>query len=156
MAQFTFKLQGVLEHREHLEHEQQRAVARLQADMALLQNQLTALDQEVRQATTDVRDHHLTGRLNMSFLSAHRRFLISMQKRAMTIVQAMAQLQIKLDEARKLLQAAAVQRKIMEKLKEKQQSRWRAAIDLKELAQQDEITMQLSYANYVEDGEARS
>jgi flagellar export protein FliJ len=137
-----------------IERDKQRAVAVLAGQMSLLQNQLNVLDAEVKQTTEDVKLHHLTGRLNLNFLAAHRRYLISMQRKAMGVVQQMAQLQVKVDEAQKALQSAAVQRKIMEKLKEKQQARWKEEVDRKELAQQDEIAMQLSYANHVEDLEA--
>lgn len=156
MAQFDFHLDGVLRHREYIEHEKQRAVAALQAEVSMLQGELKNLDQTVQQSTADLRANHLTGPLNMGFLAAHRRFMIAMQRRAMGLAQVIAQVQIKLQDAQKELAAAAVQRKIMEKLKERQQTRWRDDRDRRELQQQDEITMQLSYRNHVEDREVQS
>jgi flagellar export protein FliJ len=51
------------------------------------------------------------------------------------------------DEARAQLAEAAKQRKIIEKLREQQFERWKADQAKRELAQLDEIGMQLAYQN---------
>jgi flagellar export protein FliJ len=73
-----------------------------------------------------------------------------MQRQAIAIAQKIATAQQQVDEARKAVAEAAMQRKIIEKLREKHFERWRAEIARKELAEQDEIGMQMAYRNLVE------
>jgi flagellar FliJ protein len=79
-----------------------------------------------------------------------------MQRQALALVQKMAQQKQKVEEARIDLAEAAKQRKVIEKLREKHFERWRAALAHRELTEQDEIGMQLSYWNSIdaEDAEA--
>src|SRR5688500_11630250 len=87
MAKFDFKLEGVLRHRKNAERERQRDVALVQAQLKQLENQLRELDQDVQQASGDLRQNRLVGRLDLNFLAAHRRFVGAMQKKGMTLVQ---------------------------------------------------------------------
>jgi flagellar export protein FliJ len=87
----------------------------------------------------------------MQFLAAHRRFLVGMQRQAVGIAQKMALVQRAVDDARAALAEAARQRKVIEKLREKQLQRWRADIERRELAQLDEIGMQLAYQNLTDE-----
>ena len=144
MAKFVFRLEGVLRHREHIEKEKQRALAAIEAQMALLQLELKQLNDTVAGTTEDVRQNHLTGQLDMNFLAAHRRFMFAAQRRSMSIVQKMSLIQRQVDEARQELAQAAIQRKIMEKLREKHLQRWMDEQGRKEMIEQDEVAMQLS------------
>jgi flagellar FliJ protein len=145
MAKFEFQLEGVLKHRKNIEHERQRALAVVQAQMNDLQRQLRLLDDDVKQAGLELRQKHLVGVIDLNYLAAHRRFAGAMQRKGMALVQKMAILQRQLDEARGHLAEAAKQRKIIEKLREKQLARWQETIARAEAAQQDEIGMQLAY-----------
>lgn len=147
MARFVFQLEGVLRHRKHLEQQRQRELALVQAQMATLQAELRSMDQSVQAATSDVRQNHLVGKLDLSFLAAHRRFTAAMQRKAMALMQRMALVQRQVDEAVKALMEAAKQRKVMEKLRERNQERWRADLNRRELIEQDDISMRLAYAN---------
>lgn len=154
MARFDFKLDGVLRHRLNIERERQRELALLQARMQPLQAELRQFDLGAREATEDLRKNQLTGRLDMGFIAAHRRFVVSMQQKAMGIIQKMAALQTEVDQARAVLAEAAKQRKIMEKLKDKQYQRWLAEINRKEAEELDEIGMQLSFRQLGEASDA--
>ena len=145
MPKFKFQLEGALRQRKQLERMKQREMAIVQAEMNRLQEQLRALDSTVQTATADVRTNRLTGVLDMAFLAGHRRFMIATQRQSMELVQKMALVQRQLDEARAAVAEAAKQRKIIEKLREKQFERWKAELSRKELAEQDEVSMQLSY-----------
>jgi flagellar FliJ protein len=145
MAQFVFQLEGVLRHRERLEKERQRDLAIAQAEMMRLEGELTALNQQVRQSTTDVRENHLVGRLDMGYLAAHRRYMLGMQRKALALAQRMAAQQRQVEEAQKALMEASKQRKIMEKLKERRQRNWAAAMAFREAGALDELTTQMSY-----------
>ena len=80
MAQFKFKLQGVLRQRELIEDEKQRALSIVRAELAGLETQLRNLNQTVIDAINDLKNNRLTGVLDMKFLAAHRRFMIATQR----------------------------------------------------------------------------
>lgn len=147
MAKFDFQLEGVLRHRKNLEQERQRALAVVQAEVSRLHTELMELDQTVRSANEDMRQNHLTGRLDLNFMAAHRRFLISTQQRASEVIQKMTEVQRQVEEARRALATAAKERKVIEKLRERQHARWAAEINRKETVENDEIGMQLAFAN---------
>ena len=153
MPKFVFQLEGALRQRKQLERMKQREMAVVQAEMNKLQDQLRALEGTVQTATADVRGNRLTGVLDMSFLAAHRRFMIATQRQSMELVQKMALVQRQLDEARLAVAEAAKQRKVIEKLREKQFERWKAERSKKELAELDEVSMQLSYWHGGDDDE---
>ena len=154
MARFVFQLDGVLKHRKSIERDKQRELALVQAQMHGLENELRQLDESVRNTTQDVRQNHLVGRLDMNFLAAHRRYMVAMQRQAMALVQKMALVQRQLEEAQKTLAEAAKQRKIIEKLREKQHQRWKDDQSRRELAEADEVSTQLSYRQQVAEPEA--
>lgn len=151
MAKFVFKFDGVLRQREHVETQRQRELAVVQQEMTRLQNELRQLNESVQTSTNDLRSNHLTGRLDMSFLAAHRRFMLAMQRKAMGLVQQIAAVQKRVDVAQAALAEAAKQRKIMEKLKEKSFERWRADLARKEMMENDEIAMQIGYRNSLDE-----
>jgi flagellar FliJ protein len=144
MAQFTFKLQAVLRQRELLEQECQRDLALVEADRVAVQTELKRLDDMLRAAVTDLRDNQLRGELNLSFLAAHRRFILATQRQTALWLQKMEAAQKKVDVVRLKLAEAAKQRRIIEKLRERQQAAWAEAINRKETAAMDEIAMQMT------------
>ena len=153
MAKFVFKLEAVLRQRKHVEGERQRALAIVQAQMAQLQSELRAVNETVQTSTTDLRENRLTGRLDLHFLAAHRRFTLATQRKAMNLVQKMALVQRSVDEAQQALVEAMKQRKAIEKLREKHEQRWREDLARKEANRLDEVAMQMSYENVLRDAE---
>jgi flagellar FliJ protein len=145
MPKFVFQLDGVLRQRENLEQQRQRELAVAQARFQQMDAELRAMDRAVKDATADVRQHHLRGVLNMAYLAAHRRYTLAVERKAMTLIQRMAIAQRQVDDARAKLAEAAKDRKVIEKLREKQYERWREAVARRELADLDEVNMQLSY-----------
>lgn len=150
MAKFVFQLQGILRHREMVEDEKQRAFALAQSEKAAAQAELKELDETVQQALADLRANHLTGSLDLSFLAAHRRFMLAMQRQGLVLMQKSQEAQKKVDIAQIALAEAAKQRKVMEKLRERQQARWAEEIARKEAAQLDEVATQITYQNAVD------
>jgi flagellar export protein FliJ len=144
MAKFSFKLEGVLHHRRNIEQQRQRELALVQAQMQNLQSELRQLDQSTQQAMADLRRTRLVGSIDMEFITAHRRFMGSMQRKAMALVQKMSLVQRQVDEARRALAEAAKQRKIMEKLRETLHHRWLDALNKRETEELDEIGTQLA------------
>ena len=144
MAKFVFRLQAVLRHRKAIEQEKQRDLALAVARFAELEAQLKALESSMRETNEDVRQNRLTGRLDVAFITAHRRFLLGMQRKALELATRMAAAQKDVDAARAALAEAAKQRMVLDKLREKQHARWREELERKELADLDEVGMQLA------------
>src|SRR3954469_24885859 len=150
MATFTFQLDPVLQQRKLIEDQRQRELAAVQAEYAELERQLRGMDQEVRSSEADLRSNRLTGRLDLAFLAAHRRFTLAMQRRAVALAQQMAAVRKRVDDARAALAEAAKQRKILEKLRERRQAQWSEETTRKELAALDEISARIGYRTVTE------
>ncbi len=144
MARFVFSLDGVLRHRRHLEQEAQRDLANLQGQMVELQSAMAELEKSVKAGMNDLRENRLLGELNIAFLTGHRRYMLVVQRQAMTLGQKMTLLQRQIEEAQKQLVAAAQQRQIMEKLRDRQKHRWMAEQDRKQLAELDDVSMRIA------------
>ena len=145
MAKFSFNLEPVLRHRLLAEQERQRDLAVVQAELTRLQGELKALNDAMRAEAEDMKANRLIGSVDVTYLAAHRRYTAASQRKGMLLVQEMAKQQRKVDEAQKLLAEAAKERKVLEKLKERQRERWAQEVQRKELAELDEAGMQLSY-----------
>ncbi len=146
MAKFVFQLETVLRHRQRVEHDWQRAVAIAQREKASVQNEIRLLDESVRAALADLRANHLTGTLDLSFLAAHRRFMMVMQKQGLSLMATLADRRKRVEAVQAGLAEATKQKKILVKLKERQQERWAAALAKREMAAADEVAMQMSYS----------
>ena len=156
MAQFKFKLAAVLRHRAGIEKEKQRDYALALARQQELEDQLKVLDQQMQSTNDDVRQNHLVGRLDVSFITAHRRFLLGMRRKAMDLAAALARAQKETEAARVVMAEAAKQRMVLEKLREKQQDRWRDETARKEMMALDEVAMQIAFAQAAGSGEGNS
>jgi flagellar protein FliJ len=150
MAGFVFKLDGVLRHRTNVEEHRRREMAAIQAQMTALETELGELDGAMRASETDLRQNRLVGRLDLAFLAAQRRYALALQRKAMGVAQKMAAVRQKLDVARANLAEAARQRKIIEKLRERQLARWKQEQAHHELLELDDVAMRLSYQNGLE------
>src|SRR6478735_3144720 len=145
MPRFVFNLESVLRHRTFAEQERMRDLAVAQSEMTRLQNELKALNDSMQASAQDMKANHLTGSLDVNFLAAHRRYTVATQRKGMLLVQEMARQQRKVDETQRLLAEAAKERKILEKLKERQLERWKADRSRCDLADADEAGAQWSY-----------
>jgi flagellar FliJ protein len=146
MAKFIFKLETVLRQRTSVEQQRQRELSIVQGRLTILENQLRAIDAAVRGSEEDLRRNRLTGKLDLNFIAAHRRYAFSMQRKALEAAGQIAAASKLVDEARKKLLEAAKQRKIMEKLREKQFQRWQHDLAHRENAELDGINMRLAYS----------
>ncbi len=153
MARFEFKLEGVLRHRQRVEEDRQRALAIVQAELVRLQSAVRGIEEQMQSSTTDVRDNHLVGRLNMAYLAAHRRYMLGMQRQGLDLVEKVNVQQRQVDEARAALAEASMQKKIVEKLRERQHAQWMSDVARAEAGAADELATQMSYASLVERSE---
>jgi len=145
MARFVFQLEGVLRHRERIEQNRQRELAVVQAEMTRLERELAAMNDDLQRSTAEVRDHHLVGRLDMQYLAAHRRYMLGMQRKVIALAETMGQQKQRVEQARAALAEASKQKKILEKLRERQHQQWAAGLARAEANALDELSTQMSF-----------
>jgi flagellar export protein FliJ len=92
-----------------------------------------------------MRQSHLVGRIDLDLLAAHRRYLGATQRRALEIAGEMATVRKSIDEARAALAAAARDRKVLEKLRDRQRAAWQSDFDRRQAAALDEVLTQMSH-----------
>jgi flagellar protein FliJ len=147
MAKFVFQLEGVLHHRENVERQRQRELALALAERAMVEDQIRRLDEKAKAATADLRANHLIGKIDLLFLAAHRRFMLAVQRQGSMLVARLRGHQKLVDAAQAALSEAMKQKKLLTKLRERQERRWAEGISRKEIADLDEVATQMSYEN---------
>jgi flagellar export protein FliJ len=147
MAKFVFQLEGVLHHRENVERQRQRELALALAERAMVEDQIRRLDDKAKTAMADLRANHLIGKIDLLFLQSHRRFMMAVQRQGAMLVARLRGHQKLVDAAQAALSEAMKQKKLLTKLRERQQSRWAEGISRKEIADLDEVATQMSYEN---------
>jgi flagellar export protein FliJ len=153
VAQFLFHLDGLLRHRKNQERQRQRDLAVIAAEMTLLEEQLGALNGTVSTTLDDLRTNRLVGKIDVQFLAAHRRYILSVQRKTASIAQKMAVVQKRIDEVRLGLMEAARHRKMLEKLREKHHQAWMARQNHREFLEADDIGTRLALADAADVGE---
>lgn len=150
MARFVFKLESVLQHRRRLERQAQVALAERAAAVRALHDQLQELNAGLVRSNNELRENHLVGRVDVSYLSAHRRFTHDVTDRGAHLLQRIALAQKGMDEARTLLAEAARQRKVMETLREKHESHWRQEQKRREAGDENEAAGRVAFEQFAE------
>jgi flagellar protein FliJ len=144
IARFHFKLEALLAHREQIEKEKQRKFAIIQGEIQALARQLQETHTRIAAENRTLTATQLTGKLDMQYIAHEKRYVGNLHVKIVLGMQKLAAMEGTLNAARAELLAAARDRKVIEKLKEKQQARWRAEQDRKEAALLDEIGTQLA------------
>lgn len=139
MKRFEFSLEAVLQQRKWAEEQRQRELGVHLAEMARLEGELRRLDGSVREASEELRSGHLTGRIDLSFLAAHRRFLLATQRNAGVVLEEMGQVRVRIERARALLVEASKARKVVEKLRERRLAEWKQGVMKAEQEETDDV-----------------
>jgi flagellar FliJ protein len=146
MAQprFKFPLEALLEHRQQIEKEHQRIVAKIQQDAQALVRDIQQAEARIVAENKTLTGEKLVGTLDMQYIALEKRFVGNLHMKIALTMQQLAAMEKKLAAARVELLAAARNRKVIDKLKEKQLARWRAEQDRKEADLLDELGTQLT------------
>jgi flagellar protein FliJ len=144
MPRFHFKLEALLTHRRQIEREKQRRVAQVQQDIQDVRRHIQETQNLIHAQNQTLGTKELTGRLDMQYIAHEKRFVGALTVRIVLATQKLAGLEQTLAAARAELLAAARDRKVIEKLREKQYARWRLELERKEAAVIDEIGTQLA------------
>lgn len=144
MARFRFNLNGVLKHRRFVERQKQRALAVIQLEMSKLQLEIKEVEVSGKQATESLRNGKLVGQIDLAYLGAHRRYMLALERKAVSIAQKMALVQRDITKAQGELLEAAKARKALERLRERAFERWSTAREMAEAKEMDEIGTRLA------------
>ena len=147
MARFDFSLQAVLAQRETQERTCQMELAHARLALSTLEQGLTRLNDEIAGENETMRSEHLVGRLNVSVIAGHRRFLVAVRAKVIELVAQIAGARLEVEANQRKLAEAAKQRKAIETLRDKQKARWTAEQSRKELAIADDVGMQIAFHN---------
>ena len=142
MPRFAFKLDGVLEQRKNAERQRQRDVATAQKMLLKLQAEIDALSAVSRSSAIELR----SGRLSAAALAAHQRFLLSMRHKSKSLKQQHAEADRDLHDAQSALTEAAKQRKVMEKLREREHAKWAEHQRRRDAQEADDVARQIQLA----------
>jgi len=153
VARFHFPLEALLTHRLHVEKEKQRKLAEVQNEIQAITRQLHETHATIAAENKTLTATQLTGTLDMQYIAYEKRYVGNLHVRIILGMQKLAALELKLAAARAELLAAARDRRVIEKLKERQHLRWKEAQDKKEAALMDEIGTQLALRHAAESSE---
>jgi flagellar FliJ protein len=142
MARFAFKLQAVLEQRKSAERQRQRDVATAQHALLKLQAEIDALAAVSRASAAELRG----GGLSAAALAAHQRFILSMRHKSGALKRRHADVERDLHDAQAALTEAAKQRKVMEKLREREHARWADQQRRRDAQEADDVARQIQLA----------
>lgn len=150
MAKFVFQLQGVLRFRENIERQRQRDLGLALGERVMVEDQIRRLDEKAKAAMADLRANHLVGKIDLPFLQSHRRFMMAVQRQGTALLEQLRIRQKSVDIAQAALAEAMKEKKLLTKLRERQQGRWLEAINRKEIADLDDVATQMSYPGDVD------
>lgn len=142
MPRFTFKLEAVLEQRKSAERQRQRDVAAAQQALLKLQAEIDALAAMSRSSAAELRSSGLSA----AALAAHQRFILSMRHKGAALRQQQSAAERELSDAQAALTEAAKQRKVMEKLREREHAKWMEAERRRDAQEADDVARQIQLA----------
>ena len=136
MGRFTFKLQAVLDQRLHVERQRQ-------CELADVQRGIVAIEKALTEAEVSLSHEGLKlsrGRVDAKMLAAQARFSSAMRKKMARLREQLAAAQRQQETRQGALVEASKARKVMEKLREKQEARWNEDQQKRELVAADDVT----------------
>lgn len=143
MGRFTFKLQAVLDQRLHVERERQCKLADAQRGVVGIEKELAAAEASLTGEGLKLS----RGRVDARMLTAQARFSSAMRQKMARLREALIAAQREQEAAQGELVEASKARKVMEKLREKQEARWNEDQQRKEDAAADDVAQRHAAAH---------
>lgn len=117
MKKFRYRLQPLLNVKQHLERERQREHALATAKVIRQKEKLTSIAQH-RNSTLDTQRSFLSGPLSLNRLLSCTRYLLKLRKDILSASELLHALERESDQTREKLVAASRTRKVYERLRE--------------------------------------
>lgn len=138
MAKFTFRFQTVLKHRQRIEQDCQRELARLLRLRMILLDQLRQMQQGIRQSKQELAGS-LLGRVDLDQITQFARYSSQLSYRAQEFLLRLAGVEKEIEAARQRLIKATAARKALELLRDRHLAQWQQDQDRREIAELDEL-----------------
>lgn len=137
---FTFRFETMLRIRRQREDEHKRIVANRLREITALQDHMGSLDKQIRDELQAIRIGRQPGTIDMQQIIRHRHWLGCLHKGVLEGQAKMRFLEAELARERADLAEAAKQRRILEKLKERQREQYNSEQDRLEALAADDLT----------------
>ena len=138
MKKFKFRLESLLKVKEHLERERQKEHAEARERVARQRDRLSGLDAQ-RQTTVRQQRERLTGDISVADLLVCSRYLVKLKSSTMEGTEILRGLEAEADQSRDRLIDASRQKKIYDKLRERQREKYLEELKRLENKEIDEI-----------------
>jgi flagellar FliJ protein len=136
---FQFRFETMLQIRQQREDQQKRVVAARNREIVQVQERLAGLERQIHEETAAIRDGQNSGAVDIQQLMRHRHWLGHLHKAVLDAQSELRTLEAKLAQERLELAEAMKQRKILAKLKERQQERHMQEQQRRETRENDEM-----------------
>jgi len=138
MKKFKFRLEPILTVKSHIEKERQKEHSVAVEKVMCQKDSLTQLDSE-RMNTLESQRSRQLGRISMAEMLICSRYLLKLKRDTLASVELLRGLQREADVKHESLLRASVEKKIYEKLKEKQKAKYFQDMERLERKETDEI-----------------
>ncbi len=143
MKKFAFRLEPLLKMKAHLEKERQKEHGMAQ-NKALEQKRTLEQIHEERSGTLERQRVEMSGKMSVAELLIYSRYLLKLKKDSLTGGEMLKVLERNVETKRRALVEATKQKKVYEKLKERQQEKHEHMVQAQEEKEADEIAI-MSY-----------
>jgi flagellar FliJ protein len=143
MKKFAYRLEPLLKMKAHIEKERQKDHAVARGKALEQKRSLEKIDAE-RAGTLDRQRDEMSGKMSVAELLIYSRYLLKLKKDTLTGGEMLKVLERNVEAKRRALVEATKQKKVYEKLKERQQKRHQQMVQAQETKEADEIAI-MSY-----------
>jgi len=140
MKKFRYRLEPLLKVKSHIEKQRQKEHAVALQQVFNQKDRLAELSEE-RDRTFSFQRSHAQGPVRVHQLLATSRYIVKLKRDAMMGAEMLKALETEAERKRELLVEASRERKIYEKLKEKQQTKFNGEIDEHDRKTLDEMAV---------------
>ncbi len=136
---FVFKLETLLKLRQQREERQKRVVAERLREIARVRDELDALDRRIAEQIDAMRSEAGRLRIDVQGLARNRHWLSHLQRGRLESEGRLHALEARLAQERAVLAGASRDKKVIEKLKERQRDRYNRELDRREVNEANEL-----------------
>ncbi|MDR2177826.1 MAG: flagellar export protein FliJ [Treponema sp.] len=139
MRRFQFSLEKILELRKHREREAEIALGRAVGELSAVENRLKELALLRRGAWDEYRNHGVPAENLADYYRAREFYIRRLDQTKEELLREAAEAQARVEEARKVFLEASRERKVLDKLREKQAGEYRKAVFSGEIKALDDM-----------------